>query len=413
MATPEQVAHTLRRTGFGIWPGQVDSLIDDDIHDLIDARIADEGWALSPEETNSRDFEEIRYDTLPREWMDRIISPEAGLHERMVWMWHNHFTTNRGETNHQMMWRQHQTIRRHALGNVRDLARAILEDGAMLHFLDGDGSRGEAPNENLSREFLELFMLGRNAGYTEGDIRAGARILSGWRVNYETSDVEFDRERAYTRPVEFLGQRKNWNLDSYLDAVMSQPACAGHLAEVVHTYLVSTPLSNERRDELGQVLRTNDWELRPLISEILHHDDFVNGLGVRTREPVEWLGAAAAAFDLSAVGEDGFTYWQIGQTGQVPFEPPNAGGWVNDERWSSASQILVRGNALLHWEVSEQLINSVAPTPSAVLAHCGILSASDTTIAAMERAIDVQTEYDRGLELLLTMALLSPEFSTI
>jgi len=31
----------------------------------------------------------------------------------------------------------------------------------------------------------------------------------------------------------------------------------------------------------------------------------------------------------------------------------------------------------------------------------------------MHNAIEVQTEYDRGLELLLTMALLSPEFATI
>ena len=130
MATPEQVAHTLRRTGFGIWPGQVDSLIDDDIHDLIDARIADEGWALSPEETNSRDFEEIRYDTLPREWMDRIISPEAGLHERMVWMWHNHFTTNRGETNHQMMWRQHQTCLLYTSPSPRDRTRSRMPSSA-------------------------------------------------------------------------------------------------------------------------------------------------------------------------------------------------------------------------------------------------------------------------------------------
>ena len=84
MATPEQVAHTLRRTGFGIWPGQIDSLVDTDIHDLIDDRLADDGWALSVEETNSRDMEDVQWDTLPREWMDRIISRDAGLHERCL-----------------------------------------------------------------------------------------------------------------------------------------------------------------------------------------------------------------------------------------------------------------------------------------------------------------------------------------
>lgn len=417
MATAEQVAHTLRRTGFGIRPGQINALTSLDIHDVIDERLGDEGWALSEDETNERSRDDIEWHTLPREWMNRMLSTDAALHERMVWYWHNHFTTNRHETNHREVWRQHQTIRRHALGNVRDLARAMLIDGAMLHFLDGAGSRGEAPNENLSREFMELFMLGRNAGYTEEDVRAGARILSGWEVEYETGNVSFDSEKHYSRPVQFLGKRQRWTLDAYVDAVLAQPTCAEHVAGRIHAHLVATPLTNERKTELGEALRNNDWEIRPLLSDMLHHDEFVNALGLRTREPVEWLTGAAAAFDISQIDDDdaktGFDYWQLEQTGQVPFEPPNVAGWVNDERWSSASQMVARGNALAHWELGERVISNVEPTPEAVLAHCGILAPTDTTLAAMHRAIDVQTEYDRGLELLLTLALLSPEFSTI
>ncbi len=385
-----------------------------DIHDLIDERLADEGWALSEDEANARDLDEPDWDLLPREWMDRLMSPDAALHERMVWYWHNHFTTNRHETSHKLVWRQHQTIRRHALGNVRDLAAAMLVDGAMLHFLDADGSHGDQPNENLSREFMELFMLGRNAGYTEDDVRAGARILSGWYVDWETGEVGFDSERHYGRPVQFLGRRRRWNLDSYLDAVLEQPTCAGHVAGRIHDHLVSTPLSDERRAELGEVLRSNDWEIRPLLSEMLHHDDFVNGLGVRSREPVEWFAAAAALVDLENAGEEnGWEFWQVYEAGQVPFEPPNVAGWVNDERWSSANQVMSRGNTLLNWQISDRVINTLEPTTTAVLEHCGIFAPSDTTVAALDRAIATQTEYNQGLELLLTLALLSPEFSTI
>lgn len=414
MATAEQVAHTLRRTSFGIRLGQVDSHLDTDIHDLIDEVLSDEGWALSEEETFARNLEDINWDTLPSEWIERIMQPDARLHERMVWFWHNHFTTNRHETKHSLVWRQHQTMRRHALGNLRDLARALLVDGAMLHFLDGSGSTGDAPNENFSREFMELFMLGRNAGYTEDDVRAGARILSGWYVDWETDDVEFSNEDNYSRPVAFLGQRRRWNLDTYLDAVLAQPTCAGHIAGKLHDYFVSTPLSDERRAELGEVLRSNNWEIRPLMSAMLHHDDFVNAVGVRTREPVEWTAAAAALFDIENAGEEnGFEFWQVYQTGQVPFEPPNVAGWVNDERWSSASQVMARGNTVLNWEISDRLINSISPNPTAVLEHCGIYSPSETTLAALDAALAAQTEYDYGLELLLTLAVLSPEFATI
>lgn len=413
MASPEQVAHLLRRTGFGIRPGRIKALQSTDIHDLIDERLTDEGWSLSISETHERDFEDAQWDVLPREWTNRIMSPDAGLHERMVWFWHNHFTTNRHETNHRLMWRQHQVMRRNALGNLRDFAREIITDGAMLHFLDGDGSRGDAPNENFSREFMELFMLGRNAGYTEDDVRAGARILSGWYTDWETGEVGFNPEHHYARPVRFLGTRRRWNLESYVDAILAQPACAGHVAAQIHGYLTSMPLTSERQEALGDVLRNNDWEILPLVREILHHDDFVNATGRRTRQPVEWLAGAAAAFDLYEVDTNGFDFWQMYQTGQVPFEPPNVAGWSDDERWSSASQVMARGNSILHWELSDQVINSLEPRPIDVLAHCGVINPSDSTLNALEQAISAQTEYDRGLELLLTMSLLSPEFSTL
>lgn len=414
MATPEQVAHLLRRTGFGIRPGTIDALAPEDIHDLIDKRLEDEGWFLSKDEADGRQFDDdTEWDLLPREWMERIMSPGAGLHERMAWFWHGHFTTNRNETTHLLMWRQHQTIRRHALGNIRELARELLIDGAMLHFLDGDGSDGESPNENMSREFLELFMLGRNAGYTEEDVRAGARILSGWWVDWENGEVHFEAEGHYDRPVTFLGTRQRWRLDDYLEAVMSMPSCAEHIAGKVHDHLASTPLGDDRRSQLGDVLRSNDWEIRPLVREILHGDDFVEARGRRTRQPVEWLAGAAAAYDLSTIDEDGLDFWQIQQTGQIPFEPPNVAGWPDDERWSSASQVMARGNTVLNWEVPDSVINAVEPTPHAILAHCGITNPSDSTVAALELAIGNQTEYDRGVDLMLVMSLLSPEFALV
>ena len=413
MASPEQAAHLLRRTGFGIRPGHVRELGRIDIHELIDERIADEGWALSPDAAESRDFNEVEWDTLAREWIDQMLSPNAGLHERMTWFWHGHFTSSKDKASDRLIVRQHHLMRRHALGNFRDFAREILVDGAMLRFLDGDGSHGDAPNENLSREFLEIFMLGKDSGYTEADIRAGARILSGWRVDYETSEVSFNPEAHYDRPVDFFGTRQRWSLDDYVDAVLEHEQCAAHVASRIHEHLVSTPLSPERRNELGKTLRENDWELRPLLANILHHDDFVEARGRRTRQPVEWFVAAATATGVSQIGENGFEFWQIYSTGQIPFRPPNVAGWPDDDRWSSATQIMARGNALLNWQLPDDVINSLEPTPEAVLTHLGIPDVSDATVAALAQAITAQTEYSSGLELLLVTAMLSPEFSLI
>ena len=58
----------------------------------------------------------------------------------------------------------------------------MLTDAAMLRWLDGQSNTAKAPNENLAREFMELFALGHGNGYTEDDVRAGARALTGWVI---------------------------------------------------------------------------------------------------------------------------------------------------------------------------------------------------------------------------------------
>ena len=72
-----------------------------------------------------------------------------------------------------------------------------------------------------------------------------------------------------------------------------------------------------------------------------------------------------------------------------------------------------RGNAILNWHLPENLLNTLAPTREAVLTHLGIPEVSQSTAAALDAAIETQTEYDNGLELLLVTAMLSPEFSLI
>jgi len=50
----------------------------------------------------------------------------------------------------------------------------------MLRYLDLGQSTGKAPNENYSRELMELFTMGVGT-FTEDDVRAGAKALAGWR----------------------------------------------------------------------------------------------------------------------------------------------------------------------------------------------------------------------------------------
>ena len=74
------------------------------------------------------------------------------------------------------------TIRKHALGRFDQLLAATTTHPAMLIFLSAATSTKRAPNENLGRELLELHTLGAG-NYDEDDVKASARILTGYHVD--------------------------------------------------------------------------------------------------------------------------------------------------------------------------------------------------------------------------------------
>jgi len=100
-----------------------------------------------------------------------MVLSEHPLRERMTWFWHGHWATSYQKVDDALpMYIQNQTLRKFALGNFADMSRAMVNDGALIFWLDGQTNTIKAPNENLSRELMELFTLGVNR-YFESDVR--------------------------------------------------------------------------------------------------------------------------------------------------------------------------------------------------------------------------------------------------
>jgi len=415
MATSEhrrQLSHVLRRLQFAPRPGQIaeleDLTIDEAVKQIIDS---DTPFLLEAEALRALEerIEEGDWDDLVLWYLGRVTAADSGFHERMVWFWHTHLTSSSEETRDRLMVRQHALFRTHALGNFRDLLKAVTIDGAMLNWLDGDRSRGDAPNENYAREMMELFALGTGA-YTEDDIRVAARALSGWRVDYESSEVTFDAEDHYSRPMRFMGERRAWDMESIVDKVCDQPQCARHVASSLFWFLVGTEPTEAELDELANEFRASNLEILTLVQAIVALPSFTAGSPARARNAVEWMAATMAVLGPDASEPK---YWWLDQLAQVPFRPPNVAGWAKDDRWVGASQQLIRTSILLEHDLSDAIVSQVEPTPDAVLEHCGIFGATDTTRDAMAAAIDAQTEFNQGLELLFVLALTSPEFAHV
>jgi uncharacterized protein (DUF1800 family) len=122
---------------------------------------------------------------------------EKQLQEVMAHFWDNHFWSVREDAFEASIGGKDEfdTYRRLAFGTFRDLLVASAKNGVMMDYLDNDGSRRNAVNENYARELLELHTVGVNGGYGNADVAAVARILTGW------SQESFDDPRFDTGNV--------------------------------------------------------------------------------------------------------------------------------------------------------------------------------------------------------------------
>ena len=116
-------------------------------------------------------------------WIYQMYFSRDPLRERLCTMWHNHFATSNSKVN-QLEWMhaQNEAFRELGSGEFNALLTKTVTQPAMLKWLDGDKNRLGKPNENLGREFLELFTLGVG-NYTEQDVKEASRALTGWTLS--------------------------------------------------------------------------------------------------------------------------------------------------------------------------------------------------------------------------------------
>jgi uncharacterized protein (DUF1800 family) len=118
--------------------------------------------------------------------MGCILQQDRSIREKMTLFWHNHFATETVDvSNANLLYKHANLLRTKALGNFKQLVRDISLDPAMLVYLNGRVNTATAPDENYARELQELFTLGKenNPNYAEADVKAAAKVLTGWRVD--------------------------------------------------------------------------------------------------------------------------------------------------------------------------------------------------------------------------------------
>jgi uncharacterized protein (DUF1800 family) len=313
-------------------------------------------------------------------WMNRMASAARPLQEKLTLFWHGHFTTSgKDERATKLMWAQNETLRQHAAGNFGKFVKAISRDPAMLDYLNNQQNRRSHPNENFARELMELFTLGIGQ-YTEDDIKNGARAFTGWGHN--GSDFLFRRFDHDTETKTFLGKKGNFDGDDIIDIILQQPACPRYIAGRLYDFFVSETENQPIANSLGDLLRENNYELRPVLRTLFTSRNFYSPqiIGAQIKSPVQLLVGLCRAIQVP-LPPARMMFQPNGplmQMGQAPFFPPNVKGWPGGRAWINTSTMFVRYNSCA------RIAGDAEPKP----ASSADLAVAEWTERLIQRPID-------------------------
>ena len=333
--------------------------------------------------------------TLATWWLDRMVATPTPLVERMTWFWHGHYATSvRKVRSALLMWKQNDTFRQQGIGDFGTLARSMIVDPALMMWLDAQQNSVRAPNENLARESMELFMLGIGH-YTEDDVRAAAKALTGWTVDRATLTARFVPRRHDTTAKTILGATANYDAQSYVNLVLSQANSPRFVVGRIWFRLVSaTPPAPDVLDRLVAAYGANR-DIHALLVALAAEPAFVDSANSLVKQPVEWLVGLLRSLGLrpGQLPNGGRALLTgLRSLGQVPFEPPNVGGWPADVAWLTTSSALTRlrlAQAIVaRANVSTITTSSPAARPEAARMLLGVDAWTPRTAAALSKVAD-------------------------
>ena len=377
-----ETSRLLQRFGFGPRPGEYAQALKDGVEATrikvltVPANDAGAAKVAVPKITdlgqrpaaNSKEVVpfaiEMRYQIQQMElwWLDRMALSDHGLTERMTWFWHGHWATSVDKLNYAMpMFRQINTLRANCLGNFKTMSRTMINDGALQFWLDGQDSTLVAPNENLGRELMELFVLGVDR-YTEDDVKAVARALTGYQVKRSSGEVTFNAKRHDAKAVTILGATQAFTGETLSDFLVAREDNATFIAERLWHRFISSTEAMPTNFAAKSAFAGRD--ISAAVKAMVNDPAMSNTKNDVVKAPVEWFIAACRALELtpSQLKTPAQLLNYLDKLGQVPFNPPNVGGWPAAEAWLSSATAQYR-IAFAAWLIKQSDLRALKEIP--------------------------------------------------
>jgi uncharacterized protein (DUF1800 family) len=419
-----EIARLFHRTGFGPKPGEFAEALrvgvastrskilspPSTVSFVTPPVLTDLGPRPAPNSPDVVDFsQQLRYQNqlLFLWWLDEMVTSPHTLQEKMTWFWHGHWATSVGKVNYALpMFNQNVTMRKYALGNFTEFSKAMFSDGALQVWLDGQENTVKAPNENFSREMMELFVLGVNR-YTETDVKELARAFTGYQVPRSTGVITYNARRRDTSSVTVLGKTGVMSPEEVIAHLVAQNNSALFIAERIWYRFVSSqePLPQDH----PMIKAFADRDTYALMKSLIESSALSQEQYSMVKSPVEWFIGLCRALTItpSKLPSPTKLYGYLEKLSQIPFSPPNVGGWPVDQAWLSSASAQYRvsfATSLIgQADLSELTAISSVRRPAYLADLLGVVEWSSRTSYAMRSVRD-------NPQRLLLIAVCSPEY---
>jgi len=292
------------------------------------------------------------------------IMTDKPFAERLVWFWSNHFVVSAQNPRALVFVGafEREAIRPHINGKFEDMLLAVVGHPAMLLYLDnaqsvgpdsmGGKLGGKGLNENLGRELMELYTLGVDGGYSQDDVIALAKILTGWSIDKSGANDGFRYYGFLHEPGSFTLRGKTYASGqegglAALHDLAHDPATARHIARKFATQFIADNPSPESIARLEKSFNETGGDLRALAETAVNDPAAWTAGPGKLRTPVEYVTAAMRLMGWPHGGDEEKQIKGVMAAtrlmGEFPLAPPSPKGWPdNSDAWSGPDAVLNR-----------------------------------------------------------------------
>ncbi len=356
----QKIHQLYRRLGFGATPEMVANGLNQNPLELID-QLIDEAINMPPTKAPDWGFWVKKdFDTAPKkmhtyrtELKNQMVQDffTNNLRDRLTLFWSNHFVTE--ETVYRSpayMYQYYHLLQFHAIGNFKQFAYDIGLNPAMLIYLNNFDNNKKKPNENYAREFLELFTLGIDNGYTQTDIIEISRAFTGWNKREERwGPIVFDPAKFDDSSKTIFEETGNWGYDDVIDILFKKRKVkiAEFICTKLYRHFVSPEINTVIITQLAQTFVDNDFEISPVLKRLFKSEHFFNdkSLGLLIKSPIDIQLSFFKELNFEIPTD--FNFFDKVRGGckeltQELFNPIDVGGWQEDKDWVNSSTIARR-----------------------------------------------------------------------